>query len=57
MGFGEFSDFLAPLGLAIAGLLMKFSKNKEQFGSIKKYWLFFIVLGVFIFSFRLFKYL
>lgn len=50
-------NFLAPIGLIIAGVFIKFSKNKEVFGYFKNFWLFFIIIGLLLFLYRLFKYL
>ena len=47
---------LIPLLLIVFGLVAKKS-NKEQFTSVKKYWLFFVIGGAFMFVFRLFKYI
>jgi len=56
MEFREIFRLIAPLiGIAF-GLILKTS-DKEQFAIFKKYWLFFVIAGVIIFAFRLYKYL
>jgi hypothetical protein len=45
MSFDEINSFLAPLGLIIAGVIMKLSNNQLMFGKAKKYWLYFILMG------------
>lgn len=45
-----------PLMGVIFGFVIK-NSNKEQFSSVKKYWLFFVIGGVFMFLYRLFKYM
>lgn len=52
MSFEEINSFIAPLGLIIAGLTMRLSNNQVMFGKVKKYWLFFIIMGVFLLSMR-----
>lgn len=57
MDFQVIISFLAPLGLIVAGIIMKISNNNEKFGSVKKYWLVFILLGFFSLLFKVYKYL
>jgi hypothetical protein len=38
MNFQEFNSYLAPIGLILAGVVMKLSKNNVMFGKFKKYW-------------------
>ena len=57
MSFQEINSFIAPIGLIIAGVLVKLSKNNKAYGKFKKYWLFFVIGGTLIFGFRLYKYL
>lgn len=57
MDFQVIISFLAPLGLIVAGIIMKISNNNEKFGSVKKYWLVFILLGFFSLLFKIYKYL
>jgi hypothetical protein len=52
MNFEQINSFLAPVGLMIAGVVIKISKNKETFGLFKKYWLGFIVLGAILLLYR-----
>jgi hypothetical protein len=47
---------LIPLLLIVFGFVAKKSE-KEQFDSVKKYWLWFVIGGAFMFLFRLLKYL
>lgn len=47
---------LIPLLLMVFGFVVK-NSNKEQFASVKKYWLWFVIGGAFMFLFRLLKYL
>jgi hypothetical protein len=55
MNFEEINSFIAPLGLIIAGLIMRLSNNQIMFGNVKKYWLFFVLMGVFLFSIRVYE--
>lgn len=54
MSFQEINSFIAPIGLIIAGVVIKLSKNNEMFGKFKKYWLFFVVGGVILLLTRIF---
>ncbi len=36
MNFQEFNSYLAPVGLILAGIIIKLSNNNELFGSFKK---------------------
>jgi len=52
----ELIKLLIPLlGIAL-GVFIKVTKN-ENYTPAKKYWLFIVIAGVLLFSFRLFKYL
>jgi hypothetical protein len=55
MSFDEINSFLAPLGLIIAGVIMRLSNNQVMFGNAKKYWLYFILSGVFLLSTRVYE--
>ncbi|WP_291106397.1 hypothetical protein [Flavobacterium sp. UBA6195] len=55
MAFQEINNYLAPTGLIIIGLIIKFSKNKEFFGAFKNFWLFFVIIGVTLLFLKLFK--
>lgn len=57
MDFQLINSFLAPIGLIVAGVIIKISKNNETFGVFKKYWLGFILLGMLLLIFRLYKFL
>lgn len=57
MSFQDITRFLVPIGLIVAGFIIKLSKNKEMFGSFKKYWFLLVIIGVLLFLLRLFKYL
>jgi len=50
MNFLEISSFVAPLGLIIAGIIMKTSSNKEKFSYVQKYW--FIYINWFCFTYQ-----
>ncbi|CAM3973934.1 PEP-CTERM protein-sorting domain-containing protein [Flavobacterium cucumis] len=52
----EIVRLLIPLLGVIFGFAIK-NSNKEQFVSVKKYWLLFVLMGAFMFVFRLYKYL
>lgn len=52
----EVVKLLAPVILIIFGIVIKVSKS-EQFSPMKKYWLFFLIIGVFLFAFKLYKYI
>ncbi|MEA9414171.1 hypothetical protein [Flavobacterium sp. PL02] len=54
MSFQEINSFIAPMGLIIAGVAMKLSKNNEMFGKFKKYWLFFVIGGVILLLTRIY---
>ncbi len=56
MNFGELNSFLAPTGLIIAGIVLKLSGRKEQDSFFKKHWYLFIILGVVLLVYRVFKY-
>jgi hypothetical protein len=56
MEFRDLIRLLIPIIGIVFGLILRTS-NKEQFASVKKYWLFFVVAGVLLFAFRLYKYL
>lgn len=45
-------DFLVPVVIIVWGVFLKISQN-ENFLSIKKYWLFFLLGGIFLFFTRL----
>ena len=57
MSFQDITRILVPIGLIVAGFIIKLSKNKEMFGSFKKYWFLLVIIGVLLFLLRLFKYL
>lgn len=52
----EILRLVLPLISIVMGIVIKYSDN-PKFTSVKKYWLFFIIAGVLLFSFRLYKYL
>lgn len=56
MKMKEIISLIAPLIGVVLGIIIKFSKN-ENHTSAKKYWLFLVIAGVLLFSFRLYKYL
>jgi hypothetical protein len=55
MNFLEISSFIAPLGLIIAGIIMKTSSNKEKFSYVQKYWFIYILTGFVLLINRLYK--
>jgi hypothetical protein len=55
MSFLDISSFIAPIGLILAGIIMKVSKNKERFSYVQKYWFFYILIGLFLLFNRLYK--
>lgn len=48
--------FILPLVSVVMGLAIRNSDN-ENYASIKKYWWFFVVIGVLLFSYRLYNFL
>ncbi len=56
MDFNVVLGFVSSLGLIFAGIYIK-NSNKEEMNKFKKYWLFYVIGGVFLFSFKLYKYL
>jgi len=55
MELENFQKYIAPFGLLIAGLVMKFFKNKEIFRGVDKYWFYFVLMGVFLIIFKFIK--
>ncbi len=55
MSFQEINSFIAPIGLIIAGVFMKLSKNNEMFGKFKKYSLFFVIGGLILLLTRILR--
>lgn len=55
MSFIEISSFIAPVGLIIAGIVMKVSNNKEKFSYVQKYWFLYILIGFLLLFNRLYK--
>lgn len=56
MTFREIIGFLVPIGLIVAGILIRLSK-KEELVSFKKKGIVFIVIGIVLFLLRLYSYL
>lgn len=48
--------FILPLVSVVMGLAIR-NSDKENYASIKKYWWFFVVIGVLLFSYRLYDFL
>jgi hypothetical protein len=48
--------FVLPLVSIVMGLAIRNSDNKN-YDSMKKYWWFFVVIGILLFSYRLYKFL
>ena len=57
MNFQDITRLLVPIVLIVAGFVIKLSKNKEMFGSFKKYWFLLVIIGVLLFFLRLYKHL
>jgi len=47
---------LLPLATMILGFIIKKSNN-DNFLAVKKYWLFFVIVGALLFFVRLYKYI
>ncbi|MEA9415294.1 MULTISPECIES: hypothetical protein [unclassified Flavobacterium] len=56
MGIEEIVRLIIPLISIVMGFAIKNSKN-ESYTSMKKYWWFFVVIGMLLFSYRLYKFL
>ncbi len=54
MEFSVINSFLAPIGLIIAGILIRFSK-REELASFRKRWYIFVILGVLLLVLRLYN--
>ncbi|MDN3673201.1 hypothetical protein QWY99_09080 [Flavobacterium branchiarum] len=48
--------FILPLVSVVMGLAIR-NSDKENYASIKKHWWFFVVIGVLLFSYRLYDFL
>lgn len=48
--------FIAPLALLLIGVMLRFSRN-ESWNTYRKYWIFFVLLGLLLFALKLYKYL
>jgi hypothetical protein len=55
MNFQEINSYIAPVGLIVAGLVVRLSKNKETFGVFKNYWYLLIIIGLLLLTFRLYS--
>lgn len=47
--------YLVPIALIVTGIIIRFSKNNEQFGSFKAKWYIFILLGVALLLMRMYN--
>lgn len=56
MGIEEIVRLIIPLISIVMGFAIRNSKN-ENYTSVKKYWWFFVVIGMLLFSYRLYKFL
>lgn len=56
MDLKEILRLVIPLISIVMGFVIK-NSNNENYASVKKYWLFFIIAGILLFLFRLYKYL
>ncbi|MEG2101797.1 MAG: hypothetical protein RRY99_09825 [Flavobacterium sp.] len=54
MNFQEVNSYLAPIGLIIAGIIMRVSNNTEVFGAFKKRWGIFIIMGLVLLLLKIF---
>jgi hypothetical protein len=48
--------FLSSVGLLLIGIMAKFSVN-DGWKPVKKYWLFFVTMGLLSFTYMIYKYL
>ncbi len=55
MTFNAIIGFLSPLSLIFIGIILKFS-NHESYRTYSKYWLWFVIIGVLLFAFKVYKY-
>ena len=46
MDLENLQEYISPVGLIIAGVVMKVAKNKKMFQGVDKYWFYFVLLGV-----------
>lgn len=53
MNFQEINNYIAPVGLIVAGIVIRISKNKETFGVFKNYWYLFIIGGFLLLLFKI----
>jgi flagellar motor component MotA len=56
MDFNVVLGFVSSIGLIFAGIYIK-NSNKVEMNKFKKYWLFYVIGGAFLFSFKVYKYL
>ncbi|WP_207761519.1 hypothetical protein, partial [Flavobacterium hydatis] len=56
MRIEEIVRLIIPLISIVMGFAIRNSKN-ENYNSMKKYWWFFVVIGMLLFSYRLYKFL
>jgi len=56
MDFREILRLILPLISIVMGFVIK-NSNNQNYTSVKKYWLFFVIAGTFMFLFKLYKYL
>jgi len=54
MTFSQILSIIAPLGILITGILIKFSK-REDLQSFKRRWLLFVVIGGLLLTYRIYK--
>lgn len=54
MEFKLIIRFLAPLFAIVLGLALKYSEKLEN-NPMKKYWLFFVLTGLFLLTYRIYK--
>lgn len=55
MEIKQILSLVAPIGLIVAGVIIKISKSKERFGIFKNFSYFFIILGTLLLVYRISK--
>lgn len=56
MSYSEIIGLLAATGLIVAGIIIRIDIDKEKYGIFHKYWFLFILIGVFLLSFNIYKF-
>ena len=55
MDFNTVISLIAPIGMIVAGILIKLSREKEKFGVFANYWYLFILGGGILLILRIVK--